>query len=294
MKNEIPTGDLSKFVKETNFNQCVPDTLTLQEVSIVLAGNNLSEVLVVNRQQEFKFIFTMKDFATAVANEYSLESQIQDIKSKFSRLHLTAENSVSEAKEIMETENWSCLPYLFKNKIIGVVRKQDLTETENSYVLGKVDVTRTSKGMTGDSPESVGINSKATLPTTKKTKLLIVEDDLDLQNHLTEVLIRNGFGVNCAPTCEEALEKLETESYDLVLSDIRLPKSDGIDLLMYTRDSKNDTPFILMSGYLAYYGKKMKQVELNEDFAISKPIDVNTLLNAIGKRLESHSPSTSS
>ena len=78
--------------------------------------------------------------------------------------------------------------------------------------------------------------------------VLVVEDDGDLCDVLSELLSQAGYDVRCAHDGEEAWADVQRDPPDLVLSDIRMPKLDGIDLASRLISGGYRTPIILMSA----------------------------------------------
>ena len=68
-------------------------------------------------------------------------------------------------------------------------------------------------------------------------KILIAEDDLELRQHFLHVLLKNGYTVKGVSDGQEALDALEKDYYDLIISDIMMPNMDGYDLVLSLRDA---------------------------------------------------------
>lgn len=85
--------------------------------------------------------------------------------------------------------------------------------------------------------------------TSKLGKILVVDDDSLVRDFLSEALSRIGFWVDLASTGEEALEKIKKEDYDIILSDIRMPNMDGMELLKIVKDYLPDAKVIMMTAY---------------------------------------------
>ena len=80
-------------------------------------------------------------------------------------------------------------------------------------------------------------------------KILVVDDDTTFCIMLKNWLGKRGFEAEAAFSCKEAIKKLEKEVFDVVLSDLRLPDKDGIELLHNVKERRPETQFILMTGY---------------------------------------------
>ena len=66
-------------------------------------------------------------------------------------------------------------------------------------------------------------------------RILLVDDEKVFSNYLDQILSRKGYQTEVANNGEEALAKCEKTNYDLVLSDIKMPKLDGLELLRRVR-----------------------------------------------------------
>ena len=84
--------------------------------------------------------------------------------------------------------------------------------------------------------------------------ILVVDDEPVVLDVLSDVLAREGFTVTLAPRASAALEELAARSFDLVLSDIRMPGMDGFELLRRIARSHPATDVILMTGYASVDG----------------------------------------
>ena len=79
-------------------------------------------------------------------------------------------------------------------------------------------------------------------------RLLVVEDDSAVRNNIVTCLELEGFQVDSVGTTREALDRLNAESYPIVLSDIYLDERTGLDVLRAARTARGDCAVILMSG----------------------------------------------
>ena len=82
-----------------------------------------------------------------------------------------------------------------------------------------------------------------------KSRILIVDDEATIRASLQESLSNDGYEVEIAETGEEALAKCHGTSFDLVITDLRLPGVSGLDILKALRNQGNQTPVIMMTAY---------------------------------------------
>ena len=86
----------------------------------------------------------------------------------------------------------------------------------------------------------------------KKNRILVVDDEEGLRLLYKEELEEEGAEVELAASGEEALEKLEKNSIDLVLLDIKMPGMDGVEVLRRVKEKWKDLPVILCTAYPHY------------------------------------------
>ena len=79
------------------------------------------------------------------------------------------------------------------------------------------------------------------------SRILVVDDDETIRDTLYE-LLSGEHDCQTAPTAEQALARLEVDSYDLVLTDISMPGLSGLELMGHVRQKYPDTPVIIISG----------------------------------------------
>ena len=115
--------------------------------------------------------------------------------------------------------------------------------------------------------------------------LLIVEDDLTFSTMLKTWLKKKGFEVETSGTCSRAKKLLASGSFDLVLSDLRLPDQDGLSLLSWLRNQNNQLPFIIMTSYAEIQNAVLAMKCGATDY-IQKPVQPDVLLKKINESIE--------
>ncbi len=80
-------------------------------------------------------------------------------------------------------------------------------------------------------------------------KVLIVDDEKVIRDSLEVLLKDEGYKAETAPDGEEALRKIKEENYDIVITDIKMPKIDGIELIQQAKNISPNTFFIIMTAY---------------------------------------------
>ncbi|MDD4516452.1 sigma-54 dependent transcriptional regulator [Massilibacteroides sp.] len=110
--------------------------------------------------------------------------------------------------------------------------------------------------------------------------ILIVEDDITFSLMLSTWLKKKGFDVTSIATIVDAKKIIEKKQFDLILSDLRLPDGDGIDLLKWLENKQLSLPVIVMTGY-AEVQTAVQAMKLGASDYISKPINPQELLKKI-------------
>ena len=111
-------------------------------------------------------------------------------------------------------------------------------------------------------------------------KILLAEDEVDLNNVVTRYLKKNGYSVDSVLGGEEALDYLEYGEYDLVILDIMMPKVDGFEVIRKLRNKGNHTSVLMLTARDSA-DDKVKGLDLGADDYIVKPFDFNELLARI-------------
>jgi DNA-binding NtrC family response regulator len=120
--------------------------------------------------------------------------------------------------------------------------------------------------------------------TGKKKTILIIEDDVDVLGMLVRHLEHLGYGVITAGDGMEGLKKLDSEAYDLVITDIVMPYVSGVGVVAAIKSRKPHIPVIAMTGY----GKEPETaaMEKNADMVLAKPVKISVLKDFIDELLE--------
>lgn len=82
-----------------------------------------------------------------------------------------------------------------------------------------------------------------------RRRILVVDDDLDTCALIVDALSGEGYSICSCMGGEQALDLLGHERFDLVVTDIKMPRVTGVDLLQYIREMNHDTSVILMTAY---------------------------------------------
>lgn len=110
-------------------------------------------------------------------------------------------------------------------------------------------------------------------------KVLIVDDDADVARAFSRILTQGGYRTSIASNGRLALERVEEEAFDVVISDVSMPEMGGVELLaeVFRRDA--DLPVILITGGLPLEGLAL--LECHACQCLTKPILPDDLLSAV-------------
>jgi len=117
------------------------------------------------------------------------------------------------------------------------------------------------------------------------SNILIVDDEQSYRQLLSLVFQSDGHSIRTARNGREALESLKAESADVIISDVRMPDMDGIDLLRAVRETLPDVGVVLMTAF-ASVDTARDAFKLGADDFIQKPFDVEELKLIVRKTLE--------
>ena len=108
-------------------------------------------------------------------------------------------------------------------------------------------------------------------------KILIAEDDRELRQLFSHVLGRQGYTVFGVSNGKEALDAMDEEYYDMIISDIMMPVMDGYELVRQLRESGNTTPVLMITAKDAFDDMRMGFQSGVDDYMV-KPVNVNEMV----------------
>jgi len=119
----------------------------------------------------------------------------------------------------------------------------------------------------------------------KKERILIVDDAATTLEVLQRILTAAGYQVFTAPSVAGALEILKNTALELVITDLKMPKVSGLDLVRHVRENFKDTEVMMITGYPSIEGAVNAIKTGAEDF-LAKPFTDEELLAAVGRALD--------
>jgi two-component system, NtrC family, response regulator PilR len=118
-----------------------------------------------------------------------------------------------------------------------------------------------------------------------KNKILAIDDDPNMLDLTRYHLSAQGYEVTTAETGEEALKLAEGKHFDVVLTDMRLPDLDGIELVRRFKEESPETELIMVTGYSSV-SKAVEATKAGAFYFVEKPVKFEEILVLVEKALE--------
>ena len=115
-------------------------------------------------------------------------------------------------------------------------------------------------------------------------KILIAEDDRELRQLFEHVLVKNGYSVRGVSDGQEALDAMDEEYFNLIISDIMMPVMDGYTLVRSLREAGDTTPVLMITAKDAFDDMRMGFLSGSDDYMV-KPVNVNEMVLRVGALL---------
>jgi DNA-binding NtrC family response regulator len=112
-------------------------------------------------------------------------------------------------------------------------------------------------------------------------RIIVVDDEGSIRRRCVQLLTRQGYEVVGAADSQAALRLMETESFDLLLVDIRMPGLDGLELMALAKERSPELEAIVMTGY-ASVDTAVKAIKQGAYDYLAKPFDTDELLHIVG------------
>jgi two-component system NtrC family response regulator len=119
----------------------------------------------------------------------------------------------------------------------------------------------------------------------ENARIIIIDDDESIRKTLQTILEEEGYTVDTVNSGKEAIRKTNEKVYNLALIDMRLPDTEGVDLLLKIRDTTPRMRKIIITGYPTIQNA-MEAVNREADAFILKPFDVERVLQTIREQLK--------
>lgn len=116
-------------------------------------------------------------------------------------------------------------------------------------------------------------------------KILIIDDEKSIRRALREILEYEKYEIEEAEDGPSGLEKLRSNSFDLVFCDIKMPKMDGMELLEKVQVEEIETPFVMISGH-GNIETAVESIKKGAYDFIQKPLDLNRILVTVRNAMD--------
>ncbi len=123
------------------------------------------------------------------------------------------------------------------------------------------------------------------LPADEKERILVVDDSPQTLEALQRNLTSVGYSVFAAASVSEAITILENTTVDLVITDLKMPKVSGIDLIRHVRENFRDTEVMTITGYPSIEGA-VKAIKTGAEEYLTKPFTDEELFSAVRRTLD--------
>ena len=117
------------------------------------------------------------------------------------------------------------------------------------------------------------------------SKILVIDDERAIRNTLKEILEYEKYQVELAENAKQAIELIRGNEYDIILCDIKMPETDGLELLPQLLEEHPDTPVVMISGH-GNIDTAVEAIKKGAYDFIEKPLDLNRLLITIRNALD--------
>ena len=115
-------------------------------------------------------------------------------------------------------------------------------------------------------------------------KILIAEDDKELRQLFQHVLTKNGYAVTGVSNGEEVIQAMVESYYDLIISDIMMPKMDGYEMVRTLRQSGTTIPVMMITAKDAFDDMRLGFLSGSDDYMV-KPVNINEMVLRVGALL---------
>jgi DNA-binding response OmpR family regulator len=136
--------------------------------------------------------------------------------------------------------------------------------------------------LTSQAGEPAG--AQATCRAALSTRILVVDDDVDIRLLIAALLFRSGYQVDTAEDGETGWEALQARSYDLLITDNKMPKVSGVELVKQLRSAHMALPVILASGAMPEDLNRLPWLQLAA--TLLKPFSTDELLATVKRVLD--------
>lgn len=118
-----------------------------------------------------------------------------------------------------------------------------------------------------------------------KPQILVIDDDESMRFMLQSKLFQSGYNVTLAASGSHAMQIFQSgKEFDLILCDLKMPLKTGIDVLRFLRDSGNNTPMIIVTGF-PERDKIISAAQMGVQDVLVKPVRHQELMKMVRSKL---------
>jgi excisionase family DNA binding protein len=139
----------------------------------------------------------------------------------------------------------------------------------------------------GSRAAAPAVPRSAPAATPSRPRVLVVDDEATIRDLLAKTLALADYDVDLAPDGRVALERLRMLSYDLLITDLKMPGIDGLGVIREARRLNADVPVIIITGF-STEASAIEAVNLGVSGYLTKPFRVSRVLAAAAKALGEH------
>jgi len=120
----------------------------------------------------------------------------------------------------------------------------------------------------------------------RRKSILVVDDEEVIREFLSEVL-SDDYDVSLAEDGDVAIKQIEARSFDLIITDLKMPRVSGDEVVKFVREARHGIPVVIVSGYSTLYAAS-QSVNAGACAFLSKPFSIAELTKTIDQSLEAH------
>ncbi|MBW2092666.1 MAG: response regulator [Deltaproteobacteria bacterium] len=117
-------------------------------------------------------------------------------------------------------------------------------------------------------------------------RVLLVDDEEELVSALAERLSIRGIEADWVTTGEDALKRIQSETYDLALLDVKLPRISGLELKKLLQEKNPKMKFIFFTGHGSENNYRVGSAEAGSQYYLVKPVNIDVLVKKMNEILE--------
>lgn len=127
-------------------------------------------------------------------------------------------------------------------------------------------------------------SAKPTAPTTARPRILVADDEASIRELLQKTLALADYDVDVASDGRSALERVRASTYDLLITDLKMPGADGLTVIREARRYRPDLPVIIITGF-STEASAIDALNLGVSGYLTKPFRIPKVLAAAAKAL---------